>query len=351
MASRPVVVALRPLWLGDLLTGIPALRALRNRFPHHRLVLAAPAVLAPLARLADAVDDVVPTQPHAALHPSLHGADVAVDLHGRGPASHRVLLGARPRRLVAFAHPAIPESSGLPTWREEEHEVHRWCRLLAETGIPADPRRLDLDPRRFPAPALAAGATLIHPGAKSPARRWPAERFAAVGRAEAAAGRRVLLTGGADEQALAGAVADAAGLPAEAVLAGRTSLVQLAGLVAGAGRVVANDTGIGHLATAFGTPSVILFGPSSPAHWGPPPGQCRHVPLWAGRRGDPHGRDPDPGLLELTVADVFRALADLDAEEATFSGTTPSSPEPLVARTFLQLLKKRISAAATDVMH
>jgi len=51
------------------------------------------------------------------------------------------------------------------------------------------------------------------------------------------------------------------------------------------------------------------------------------------------------------VADVFRALADLDAEEATFSGTTPSSPEPLVARTFLQLLKKRISAAATDVMH
>jgi len=75
------------------------------------------------------------------------------------------------------------------------------------------------------------------------------------------------------------------------------------------------------------------------------------VPLWAGRRGDPHGRDPDPGLLELTVADVFRALADLDAEEATFAGTTPSSPEPLVARTFLQLLKKRISAAATDVMH
>src|SRR5829696_600812 len=171
VASGPLVVALRPLWLGDLLTAIPALRALRDRFSDHRVILAAPAVLAPLARLAEAVDDVVSTRPHAALHQTLHGADVAVDLHGRGPASHRILLETRPRRLVAFEHPAIAESAGLPKWREEEHEVQRWCRLLAESGIPADPHRLGLDRRRFPAPASLAGATLIHPGAKSPARR------------------------------------------------------------------------------------------------------------------------------------------------------------------------------------
>jgi ADP-heptose:LPS heptosyltransferase len=338
VASRPLVVALRPLWLGDLLTGIPALRALRDRFSDHRVILAAPAVLAPLARLAEAVDDVVSTRPHAALHHSLHGADVAVDLHGRGPASHRVLLETRPRRLVAFEHPAIAESAGLPKWREEEHEVQRWCRLLAESGVPADPHRLGLDPRRFPAPASLAGATLIHPGAKSQARRWPAERFAAVARAEAATGRRVLLTGGAEERALATAVADAAGLPAEAVLAGRTSLMQLAGLVASAGRVVVNDTGVAHLATAFGTPSIILFGPSSPARWGPPPERRRHVALWAGWCGDPHGRDPDPGLLELTVADVLEALDDLDCQEAARSpATTMSSTETLVAEQPLQL--------------
>jgi ADP-heptose:LPS heptosyltransferase len=334
VANRPLVVALRPLWLGDLLTGIPALRALRDHYSDHRLVLAAPAVLAPLARLADAVDNVVTTRPHAALHHSLHGAGVAVDLHGRGPTSHRVLLEARPRRLVAFAHPAIAESSGLPEWREEEHEVHRWCRLLAESGIPANPRRLGLDPRRFPAPASVAGTTLIHPGAKSRARRWPAERFGAVARAEVAAGRRVLLTGGAEERALAAAVAHAAGLPAEAVIAGRTSLVQLAGLVASAGRVVANDTGIAHLATAFGTPSVILFGPTSPARWGPPPEQRRHVPLWAGRRGDPHGQAADPGLLELTVADVLEALADLDSDVARASSKqlcARSAPRPVTS--------------------
>ena len=47
--TQPTLVAYRALGLGDLLTGVPALRALRDAFPEHRLVLAAPAVLAPLA--------------------------------------------------------------------------------------------------------------------------------------------------------------------------------------------------------------------------------------------------------------------------------------------------------------
>src|SRR5581483_1949154 len=83
------------------------------------------------------------------------------------------------------------------------------------------------------------------------------------------------------------------------------------------------DTGVAHLATAFGVPSVILFGPIPPAEWGPPPDRPWHRALWAGRRGDPHGDAPDPGLLALRVDDVLGALADLPAPGAPLRPDAP----------------------------
>lgn len=156
------------------------------------------------------------------------------------------------------------------------------------------------------------GATLIHPGAASGSRRWPAERFAAVARAEHAAGRTVLVTGGPDEVALARHVALLAELPDGAVRAGTTDLTGLAALVGAAGRVVCGDTGVAHLATALGTPSVLLFGPTPPDAWGPPPARRdRHRVLWHGTTGDPHGAAPDLGLLRIQIPDVLAELAEL----------------------------------------
>ena len=302
--SRPRLVALRALGLGDLLTAVPALRALRDAFPDHELVLAAPAALAPLARLSGAVDVVLDTAPLAV--PDALAPELAVNLHGRGPESHRALLATRPRRMLAFAHPGVPFSG--PPWRADEHEVHRWCRLLAESGIPADPSRLDLEaPPGGPLAAAARGATVVHPGAASPARRWPPGRWAAVARAERAAGRAVVITGSAAERALAERVAGAAGLPGESVLAGRTDLLGLAAVVAAAGRVLSGDTGVAHLATAFGVPSVVLFGPTPPALWGPPADRPRHVALHRGGAGDPHAGAPDPRLLAIGVEEVVGA--------------------------------------------
>jgi ADP-heptose:LPS heptosyltransferase len=298
--SRPTLVVLRALGLGDLLTAVPALRALARAFPEHHRVLAAPAVLAPLALHTGAVDAVHDTRPLEPLAAKLHGADVAVNLHGKGPQSHALLRAARPRRLIAFGE-------GVE-WRADEHEVERWCRLLRESGIPADETDLDLEPPPVPAPPETHGATVIHPGAASAARRWPPERFAAVARAERRAGRRVVLTGGPAETESAHEVARLAGVDGTSVYAGRTDLMTLAAIVAHARCVVCGDTGVGHLATALATPSVLLFGPSSPAHWGPPPDRPRHRVLWAGRTGDPHGAAPDPGLLEIRAGDVLREL-------------------------------------------
>lgn len=289
---------------------MPALRALRAAFPRHRLVLAAPAALAPLAALTGAVDEVLDTAGLAPLPPPPASPDVAVNLHGRGPQSHRLLLGTAPRRLVAFAHPAIPQAAGLPRWRAAEHEVHRWCRLLTDCGVPADPNRLDLPAPPVPAPRVAANTTVIHPGTRYGARRWPAERFAAVARDLHDRGEPVVVTGGAGEVPLARAVAAGAGLPATAVLAGRTDLLGLAGVVAAARRVVCADTGVAHLATAYRTPSVVLFGPVPPARWGPPPDRPRHRVLWAGQVGDGTVNDPFPGLLAISVQDVLTAVVD-----------------------------------------
>ena len=310
--GHPRLVVLRALGLGDLLTGVPALRALATAFPGHALQLAAPSALAPLVRLIDPRWKLVHTAALAPLEPVLARPDVAVNLHGRGPQSHRVLTAARPARLIAFRHPGVRESARGPRWLADEHEVARWCRMLGESGVPADPTRLELDPGHPTAlPSTARGATIVHPGAASRARQWPPERFAAAARSEREAGRAVLVTGSSRERALAEEVARRSGLRDEFVLAGRTDLAELAALVAAAGRVLCGDTGVAHLATALGTPSVVLFGPTSPAHWGPPRERAEHVALWSGRRGDSHGERPHPGLLEIDLDDVLSALRAL----------------------------------------
>jgi ADP-heptose:LPS heptosyltransferase len=289
------LVVLRALGLGDLLTGVPALRGLARAFGTHERVLLAPASLAPIVELlGDAAYalqhvDGVRALP-AALPRVAQCADVAVNLHGRGPQSTALLRTSRPRALVAFGKQAA--------WREGEHEAARWCRLLDAAGIAADPGDLDLEPPSERTPH--AGATVIHPGAAAPARRWPAERWAAVGRELPGP---VVVTAGPGEHALARAVARDAGAT---VFAG--DLRALAALVAGAARVLCADTGVAHLATALGTPSVVLFGPTPPAHWGPPPERTRHRVLWAGGRGDPNGARPDPGLLTLQPHDVLEAI-------------------------------------------
>jgi ADP-heptose:LPS heptosyltransferase len=309
-AERPVLLVLRALGLGDFLTGIPALRALAEAFPEHRRILAAPLALSPLVRLSRTVDGMA-SCPGLDVPPEVEApVDVAVNLHGRGPESHHLLLADQPEQLLAFRHPDVPGTEGLPGWRFQEHEVARWCRMLRELDIACDPLRLEL---AVPEDRIEVRpeATIVHPGAASQARRWPAERWGRVVRSETAAGRVVLVTGSAGERDLCLSVAREAGLPPDQVLAGKTNLEQLAFKVAGAGRVVCGDTGMAHLATALGTPSVVLYGPTSPALWGPPEGSPVHRVLWNGSTGDPHGTETDPGLLAIEVDEVLEALASL----------------------------------------
>ena len=92
------------------------------------------------------------------------------------PAPHRV------------AHHQVPETDGMPPWIDGEHDVHRWCRLLTESGVPADrPISAWCSPSApdRPGPDGRGGPPL---GAGSPARRWPLDRWASLASALAADG-------------------------------------------------------------------------------------------------------------------------------------------------------------------
>lgn len=302
------ILVLRALGVGDLVTGLPALRALRRAFGGERIVLAAPAVLAPLVALIDAVDELLPTEGLGQLDWHPPPPRLAVNLHGSGPESIFDVLSAGPDEVITHRHPDFPGVQGTE-WRTHQHDVDRWCRLLEDHGIRTDRTDLWLPP---PAePSVAPGAVVVHPGASSPARRWPAERFAQVAGELSAAGHQVVVTGSGSEFDLAADVARAGHLSAASVLAGHTDLAGLAALVADARLVVCPDTGVGHLATAYGTPSVLLFGPTPPDEWGPPEDAKQHVVLWAGERGDPFSDQPSPGLLRLRAEDVVEAASRL----------------------------------------
>lgn len=297
-----MILVLRALGIGDLAASVPALRGLRSH-TGERIVLAAPAWLAPLAELTGAVDEVHPVD-GLAPHPWPFRPRLSVNLHGRGPESHRMLPDSP---LWGFTCLEAGHLDG-PAWHDDEHEVARWCRLLGHYGVRCDPGDLDLaDPG-----GGVEGATVIHPGAKSPTRRWPASRFAEVAYALRARGHRVLITGDGEERELVAALSGATAV--------RTGLRELAGLVARARLVISGDTGVSHLATAYRRPSVTLFGPVPPARWGPPPGRGIHRALWHGTtagRGDLPDGPADPALMKITVAEVLGAVSEAELRAAT----------------------------------
>jgi ADP-heptose:LPS heptosyltransferase len=113
-----------------------------------------------------------------------------------------------------------------------------------------------------------ADYVVVHPGCTAPARTWPAERWTLAVAALSEVGCQVVVTGGRGERQLTATVSR--GAPDAVDLGGRTTLAELAAVLAGAQVVVAPNTGPAHLAAAVGTPVVSLFSPVVPAvRWAP----------------------------------------------------------------------------------
>jgi ADP-heptose:LPS heptosyltransferase len=153
---------------------------------------------------------------------------------------------------------------------DRDHEAEAALRLAGAAGFPPaeddDGRLAVLPPPETSALTGPEPYVVLHPGASVPARAWAPERCAEAVRELAAAGHRVLVTGGPGERELTARVAGRHGLD----LGGRTDAATLAGVLSRARAVVTANTGPAHLAAAVGTPVVSLFAPVVPAgRWRP----------------------------------------------------------------------------------
>jgi heptosyltransferase-2 len=218
--------------------------------------------------------------------------DLVIDLQG-GPRGRLLAAGVgagcvvrpRSRRLRRMLMAVRPGQ-----WRRQlPHAVERYLECLSpwtDGGIPSGRPSVYLTPEEragaFEVVEGIEGTRLVAmaPGARWPSKRWPAEYFAILGTALAENGYGVLLLGSTEEGEVLDDVASGVS-PKEnvKVLAGNLRLLASAFSVSAA--AVCNDSGLMHLATAVGTPTVAIFGPTAP-HLGFTPFGDRHKTLWLG---------------------------------------------------------------------
>jgi heptosyltransferase II len=297
--ARSLVIA--PQWIGDAVMTEPLLRRLKAH--GQRVSVGALPGVAPVYRAMPQVDEVVefPFQ-HGGLQFKARRA-IARQVQGRFEAAY-VLPNSLKSALLPFLA-SIPKRVGylgearvgllthrLRNPKDKPPMVAFYSALSGDKeGLESDRPRLQL-PARQVADALAAleleaGAYYVFaPGAEyGPAKRWPAIHFAELARA---LDRPAVLLGSAKEADLCQEIAGAAGHAACLNLAGKTPLLQAFALIAAARGVVSNDSGLMHVAAAFGVPQVAVFGSSSPLHT--PPLNDKAKVLWL--KQDPSYQPP-----------------------------------------------------------
>jgi heptosyltransferase-2 len=301
--TRSLVVA--PQWIGDAVMTEPLLAALAQR--GERLSVAALPWVAPVYRAMPQVADVIEL-------PFAHGRldwpqrrQIARDMRGRFDAAYVLpnsikaalipWLARIPRRVgyqgegrFVLLNRRLPNPPGRPPM------VAFYSALAGADGAgdttrdatrdaaPAARPRLSFSKPALQAATQAAGVQagaywVFAPGAEyGPAKCWPAEHYAALARSLFAQhGQPVLLLGSGKEAALCEQISNAAP-GACTVLAGKTALIDAMALIAAARGMVSNDSGLMHVAAAFGVPQAAVFGSTSPEHT--PPLNPRARVLW-----------------------------------------------------------------------
>lgn len=287
---RSLVIA--PQWIGDAVMSEPLLARLAER--GERIAVAALPWVAPVYRAMAQVAEVIEL-------PFAHGRldwsarrrlgkawrgrfDAAYVLPNSLKSALLPFFARIPRRVgyrgegrIGLLSERLPQPAGRPP-------MVAFYAALAGGGDGAPrPPRLSVSDTAIASVATHAGVTpggyvVFAPGAEyGPAKVWPASHYAQLARSLQASGRGpVLLLGSGKERALAAEIAAAA--PGARVMAGATTLDEAIALIAGARGMVSNDSGLMHVAAAFGVPQVAVFGSTSPEHT--PPLNANAKVLW-----------------------------------------------------------------------
>ncbi|MGH6670697.1 MAG: lipopolysaccharide heptosyltransferase II [Xanthobacteraceae bacterium] len=276
------------MWIGDFVRCHSVVKLLRARFPERPIDVLATTLCAPLTDyMPDVRRAVVVDLPRKRLAFG-HHRRLAERLKPNGYGSALIMPKTWKSALAPFLA-GIPERTGLfgearfVVLNDLRFAGNKLPRMVDECASLALPRGAAL-PANWPAPELRvpaaevaawrerhglAGhsrpAVALAPGAVNPAKRWQAAAYASLCHTLLADGFDVWVLGGPNEKALARQiVGDSAARDLtnndlrEAILA-----------LAAASAAVSNDSGLLHVAAAMGTPTVGIFGPTSPWHWAP----------------------------------------------------------------------------------
>lgn len=278
------LAVLRANGLGDFLFSLPALEALHATYPQAELVLLAlPWHAAFLSRRPSPVDRIVEVPPYGGVSAEPHEAidqirvrrffqamrqerfDLACQFHGGGHFSNPFVrqLGAR-ITIGLKAADAEPLDRWIP-YNYFQSEYARYLEAAALAGArlsAAEPYLYVTEQDRQEAgrvlPEESAPLAILHPGARDPGRRWPAEKFALLADALVKSGLHVVLTGSREERELATRVEESMHLQCSNI-SGQLSLGGLAAMLTRSHVVIANDTGPLHLAHAVGARTVGIY--------------------------------------------------------------------------------------------
>ena len=281
-AENPRILIRFPNWIGDAVMALPGLLAISKSCPGATIHVLSKPWVSDIVRLSPAVDEVVHYQvPGEHQKPmgklrlarSLKGKYDAVVLFQNAIEAAIITFTARiplrggyntDHRSFLLTHP-VPCSDKKGGGR---HQVYYYMDLAAKLGFTAK-----VEPVPHLSPSIPEnrdpGYVVLAPGASfGPAKMWPLENYAELGRRLVLSERKVVIIGSGMEKDVCSQVADMIGPSAED-LSGRTSLSETAGILAGCSLAVCNDSGLMHLAAAVGVPLVALFGSTEPAATGP----------------------------------------------------------------------------------
>jgi ADP-heptose:LPS heptosyltransferase len=333
------IAVLRAGGLGDLVFTLPALGALREAYPGAEItLLGGPLQTELLSGRFEPVERAITVPPSTGVNGPDTGVnedeeelerffarmreerlDLALQMHGGGGYSNPFVCRLGARVTAGMKTPeAVPLDRNVP-YVYYQSEILRYLEVVSLVGA----RTADLEPR-LPVTdgnlAEAGGAVqedegalvALHPGAGDPRRRWPPEKFAAVGDALAEAGVRVAAVGIEEDRPLISGVVDAMSHEAHN-LCGQLSLGGLAGILSRCAVVVSNDSGPLHLAMAVGAPTVGIY-------WGPnlinatPLTRARHRPVLSWRLDCPAC---SASLLNNTCGHTSSVVASIPTKEVT----------------------------------
>ncbi|GIV55595.1 MAG: ADP-heptose--LPS heptosyltransferase II [Candidatus Kapaibacterium sp.] len=285
LAEARTIGVVRTDHLGDMVLTLPVVNALRQEFPSATIALIAHSRTAPLVEWAPGVDrcyfvDQLPFERvlrherfDALFFPRARAEEAWQAWCARVP----LRVGTRYRWWSPLYSVRIPDHRHTAEYHEAEYNV----RMLEY--ITGKRYRVELLRPRIPesvrseVSAILAGAgveepfLVLHPGGRGSAPRW--EKFPVLAQmlAQQHPGVRIVVTGTFSETGLCAAISEA--VPSAVNLSGKLQLSQLIALLDRAAVVVANSTGVLHIAAALGRAVVGLF-PSeppaqSPARWRP----------------------------------------------------------------------------------